>query len=215
MTYPIFNSFVNKIQNELESRNINIKKFKTWHEDRINATGLEILIDVQGGSHPIKEVSINFDWDRFREMALATRLKGLGEHPMLQKKKLKSVSVNPKIDVEVNWIFDEQQPQIALINVSESERLEQAQRWMRSIHKQVNELYDDEEVITRWHIELEGNGVEKHISVVNLISYFQYSFSHLKSLNEVHQFIDSRLEELLLISKQVRRISDKTVSEAA
>lgn len=214
MTYPIFNSFVNQIQNELESKNINIKTFKTWHEDRINATGLEILIDVQRSSHFIKEVAINFDWDRFRETALATRLEGLGEHPMLQKENLKSVSVNPKIDVEVNWIFDEQKPLIALAEASENLRLQKASGWMKLINKHVNELYDDD-IITRWHIEIEGNGTGKHLSVISLISYFQYSFSHLKSLTEAHQFINSQLQDLLVKSKKVRQISENAVNNAA
>ncbi len=215
MTYPIFNSFVNQIQNELENRNINIKKFKTWHEDRINATGLEILIDVQTANNFIKEVDINFDWDRFRETALAAQLEGLGEHPMLQKENLKSISISPKIDVEVNWIFDEQRQEIMLIDASESARLERASSWMQTISKQVSELYKDDEIITRWHIELEGNGSGKHLSMVSLISYFQYSFSHLKSLNETHQFINKQLEKLLVKSKKVREISDLAVGNAA
>ncbi len=215
MTYPIFNSFVNRIQNELESREIAIKTFKTWHEDRINATGLEILIDIQTTNNFIKEVAINFDWDRFRETALATQLEGLGEHPMLQEENLKSVSVTPKIDVEVSWIFDEQKSQIARFDASENDRLKQAGNWMKSINKKVNALLRDDEIITRWHLELEGNGSGKHISLIWLISYFQYSFSHLKTLNEAHQFISKQLESLLVTSKRVREISDNTVENAA
>lgn len=215
MTYPIFNSFVNKIENELESRNINIKTFKTWHEDRINATGLEILIDVKKTENTIKEVAINFDWDRFREITLATQLKGLQEHPMLQEQNLMSVDVNPKIDVEVNWVFDEHHPQIALDGVDENKRLERAREWMQEINSQVNQLFNKRNIITRWHIELEGNGNGKYISVLSLISYFQYSFSHLNSLNEAHGFINTQLKDLLLKSKQVRQLSDVAIKSAA
>ncbi len=214
MTYPIFNSFVNQIQNELESRKINIKTFKTWHEDRINATGLEILIDVQTTDNFIKEVAINFDWDRFRETALATRLEGLREHPMLQEENLKKVSVTPKIDVEVSWIFDEQQPGIALLNEPETIRLQQARGWMQAINKELKTLNRGEEIITRWHLELEGNGTGKHLSVISLISYFQYSFGELKSLNEAHKFINRQLKDLLVKSKQVRKISENAVKAA-
>src|SRR5699024_3012509 len=175
MTYPIFNSFINQIENELESRNINIKTFKTWHEDRINATGLEIRTDVKSFDKTIKEIAINFDWDRFREMTLAAQLKGLDEHPMLQEENLSNINVVPKIDVEVSWIFDEQHEHIALPNVTESERLQRARNWMKVINKQLNKLYGTKDIITRWHIELEGSGNKKYISVLSLISYFQYS----------------------------------------
>lgn len=214
MTYPIFNSFVNQIQSDLEDKNVNIKKFKTWSENRISATGLEILIGVNNTGNFIKEIAINFDWDRFRETALATNLKGLGEHPMLQDGSLKSASVKPKVDVEVNWLFDEKQPAIALADTPGNSRLERAGNWMKQISRQVNELYDDD-IITRWHIEIEGNGSGKHLSVISLISYFQYSFAHLSSLAEVHEFINKQLKELLLKTKQVRRISEIAVHNAA
>lgn len=214
MTYPIFNSFVNQIQNELNAKNLNIIEFKTWHEDRINATGLEILIDVQKVSNFIKKIAINFDWDRFRETALATQLNGLGEHPMLQEKDLKSVSIDPEIDVEINWIFDEQKPEIVLPGASGNQRLQQASNWMKAINKKVNRLYDDD-IITRWHIELDGIGTDKRLSVISLISYFQYSFSELKDLTEVHQFINKQLRSLLFKSNRVRQLSENTVHHVA
>lgn len=214
MTYPIFNSFVNQIQRELEAKNLNITEFKTWHEDRINATGLEIVIDVQKVDNFVKEIAINFDWDRFRETALAAKLEGLTEHPMLQENNLKSVSVTPKIDVEVNWIFDESDPKIARVDSSENHKFEHASNWMKQISKQVNDLYDDD-IITRWHLELEGMGVEKQLSVISLISYFQYSFDNLKTLSAVHQFIHKQVKDLLVKTSQVQNISEQTVQNAA
>lgn len=215
MTYPIFNSFTNKIQSELNNREINIKTFKTWHEDGINATGLEILIDAQSSNNFIKEVSINFDWDRFRETVLAGQLDGLGEHPMLQEENLKSITVSPKIDVEVCWIFDEQRSEIALPDRSESGRLENAGKWMQEINSEVNELFDSDDIITRWHIEVEGNHNGKRLSLVSLISYFQYRLTDLKSLNDAHEFIKRQLQDLLVKSKKIRNISDQTIENAA
>src|SRR5699024_1069251 len=100
---------------------------------------------------------------------------------------------------------------IALPNVTESERLQRARNWMKVINKQLNKLYGTKDIITRWHIELEGSGNKKYISVLSLISYFQYSFSHLKSLNEAHQFISQRLRDLLLILKQVHNLSTMAI----
>ncbi|MBN2732038.1 MAG: hypothetical protein JXR26_06395 [Balneolaceae bacterium] len=215
MTYPIFNSFINQIENELNSKDIKITSLKTWNEDRINATGLQINIDVSSQNNFIKEVSINFDWDRFRETVLAQQLKGLQEHPMLQEKNLKSITIQPKIDVEISWIFDEKKHQIALPDDSEKKRLDAASEWMQEISKQVNELLSDDNIITRWHIEVEGNHKGKRLTSVSLISYFQYSLTDLKSLNEVHDFINEQLHDLLIKSKKVRQISDNTLEVAA
>ena len=215
MNYPIFNSISNQIENELKDKEIKIKTFKTWNEDRINATGLEILIDVSDQNNFIKEVSINFDWDRFRETVLAQQLKGLKEHPMLQKENLKSITVSPKIDIEISWIFDQTRNEIALPNTSETERLETAGRWMNEISKRVNELLAEDNIISRWHIEVDGNSNGRHISTVSLISYFQYSLTDLKSLNETHEFINKQLHDLLIKSQKVRQISDFTLENAA
>ena len=215
MTYPIFNSFINQIENKLTEKDIKIISFKTWHEDHINAAGLQIRIDVSDQDNFIKEVAINFDWDRFRETVLAQQLDGLQEHPMLQGKNLKSITVSPKIDVEVSWIFDQQNHQITLPNKHEKDQLEAASNWMQSINKQVNALLADDNIITRWHIEVEGNHEEKHLSSVNLISYFQYSLTDLKSLNEAHEFINNQLRDLLIKSQKVRQISNQELESAA
>lgn len=214
MTYPIFTSFINQIENKLTEKDIKITSFKTWHEDHINATGLQISIDVSNKDHYIKEVTINFDWDRFRETVLAQQLKGLQEHPMLQEKNLKSVTVRPKIDVEVCWVFDEQHHDISLRG-EQGDKLQAASKWMQEINKQVNHLLADDNIITRWHIEVGGNHEEKFLSSVNLISYFQYNLDELQSLNEAHTFIEEQLRDLLIKSKKVRQISRQTLESAA
>lgn len=215
MTYPIFNSFVNQIENELVNKDLNIKTFKTWHDDRINAAGLEIVIDVSDQNNFIKELSFNFDWDRFRETVLAQQLDGLGAHPMLQEKKLKSVTISPKIDIEMCWIFDEAKSQIALPHASGQERLQHAGQWMEEISKKVNDLLADDDIITRWHIEVEGSAEHKQLSAVYLISYFQYSLTKLKSLNEAHDFVRTLIRDLMVKSQRVRQISDNTLQNVA
>lgn len=215
MTYPIFNSVVNRIESELNKRDISIKTFKTWNEDRINATGLEIVIDLSNKAHFLKALSINFDWDRFRETVLARQLDGMEEHPFLQEENMVSTSISPLIDIEVTWLFDEQQSQPQVQAQTGVSRLEAASTWMERISAEVNELLAEDDIITRWHVEVEGDEHGKYLSAINLISYFQYTLTDLESLNAVHQFVGERLQELLLKSNQVMKKSDTIIKEVA
>lgn len=216
MTYPIFNSVVNRIENELNKREVKIKTFKTWNEDRINATGLEILIDLSGRSHYLDAFSINLDWDRFRETVLARQLDGMDEHPFLQEENMVSTSISPIIDIEICWHFDEKESQPPIDDKNGIRRIEAASKWMEKISKKVNDLLADDDIITRWHVEVEGDEYGKYLAAISLISYFQYTLSDLTSLNEVHDFVTGRLEELLMKSNRVLKIADNTLkSEAA
>lgn len=215
MTYPIFNSVVNRIESELNKRDISISTFKTWNEDRINATGLEIVIDLSPKAHFLKALSINFDWDRFRETVLARQLDGMEEHPFLQEENMVSTSISPLIDIEMSWLFDEEQVQPQVQVEKGVSRIEAASIWMEKISSEVNELLAEDDIITRWHVEVEGDEHGKYLSAINLISYFQYTLTDLKSLNGVHQFVGSRLQELLLKSNQVMKISDSIIEDVA
>lgn len=215
MTYPIFNSVVNRIESELNKRDISIKTFKTWNEDRINATGLEIVIDLANKAHYLKALSINLDWDRFRETVLARQLDGMEEHPFLQEENMVSTSISPLIDIEVTWLFDEKQSQPQIQAENGVSRLEASSIWMEKISAEVNELLAEDDIITRWHVEVEGDEHGKYLSAVNLISYFQYTLADLKSLNAVHRFVSGRLEELLLKSNQVMKISNSILEDIA
>src|SRR5699024_332249 len=146
----------------------------------------EIVIDANTPNNYIKAVTINFDWDRFRETVMAQQLDGLDEHPMLQEKNLKSITVAPKIDIEISWVFDETKAAIALPAHSQEDRLEHASKWMKKISQKANRLLLEDNIITRWHLEVEGIHNKKHLSSVSLISYFQYTLTHLKSLNDAH-----------------------------
>jgi len=86
---------------------------------------------------------------------------------------------------------------------------------MEEISKEVNELLADDDIITRWHIEVEGTESSKYLSAVNLISYFQYTLTDLQSLNEVHDFVIKRLQELLVKSNKVLKIADQTLQSRA
>src|SRR5690625_628314 len=123
MTYPIFNSVINRIEDDLHNRNITINTFRTWNEDRINATGLEIEIDLSQSSDFMKALSINLDWDRFRETVLARQLKGMQEHPFLQEGHMVSTSISPVIDIEMNWLTIENSHKNRLISQKNSHKI--------------------------------------------------------------------------------------------
>lgn len=215
MTYPIFNSVVNRIESDLKERAISIKSFRTWNEDRINATGLEIEIDLTQKTNFLKALSINFDWDRFRETVLAKQLEGMEEHPFLQDENKLKTTISPVIDIEVTWLFDEKAPHPQLAARNGNHRLSAASDWMEEISKEVNDLLANDDIITRWHVEVEGTESSKYLSAVNLISYFQYKLTDLNSLNDVHEFVSDRLQELLVKSNRVLKIADKTLEAQA
>lgn len=215
MIYPIFNSVANTLESEIAKRDIKLSTFRTWNEDRINATGLEIVIDLSGSANFLKALSINFDWDRFRETTLAGQLEGMEEHPFLQEENRVKSTVAPVIDIELTWIFDEKNSQPLTPGQNGNHRIEAAGQWMEQISKETNELLADDDIITRWHIEVEGDEHGKYLSAINLISYFQYTLTDLKSLNEVHQFVTRRFLELLVKANKVLKISENTLCEAA
>lgn len=215
MTYPIFNSVVNKIEDELKNRDVKIKKFKTWNEDRINATGLEIIVELTDRSNYINTLSINFDWDRFRETVLARQLEGMDEHPFLQKENSVNTSISPVIDIEVAWRFDEDKTQPAPSQDNGNHRIEAASRWMEEVSKDVNQLLAEDDIITRWHIEVEGDEFGRYLAAIDLISYFQYTLTDMESLGEVHQFVSDRLTGLLLKSNKVIKVADQKLKNLA
>ncbi|MCW9706654.1 hypothetical protein [Fodinibius salsisoli] len=215
MTYPIFNSVINRIESDLNNRDVSISAFRTWNEDRINATGLEIEIDLSQSSDFIKALSINLDWDRFRETVLAKQLDGMEEHPFLQEQNMVSTSISPDIDIEITWLFDEKASHPELATQNGHHKVEVASLWMEEINNKINELLADDDIITRWHVEVEGTQNERYLTAVNLISYFQYTLIDLNSLNEVHQFVLKIMQELLVKSNRVIKLAEQTLQSQA
>ncbi|MEP2448656.1 MAG: hypothetical protein ABJI69_15585 [Balneola sp.] len=214
MQYPIFNSIINTVDTNLEKRGISTDMFKTWENSKINATGLELEINLSKISPFIRALSINFDWDSFRETALAKKLDGMESHPFLEMDKLKNTSLTPTIDVEMAWLFDEHTCQPIETDKNGNYRVENASRWMESVSKDVNSLLAKDDIITRWHVEIEGDQDGKYLSAINLISYFQYQIDTPKNLLEVNQLVSRRLHELLFKANKVINISDEILSKA-
>jgi hypothetical protein len=215
MQYPIFQSIVNKINSQLNKRNINVVKFKTWEEAKIHAAGLEIVIDLQDSTNHLKQLDINFDWDSFREAKLANQLNGTDKHPMLKEKHLTEVNVSPAIDIEMVWHFDERKSQPNPSNGDANYRIEKASEWMDRVSKEVNELLISDDIITRWHIEIDGDANGKYLTAINLLSYFQFTITDMKSLNQVHEFVGRKLAHLLFKANKIIKIADRSVSVVA
>jgi hypothetical protein len=211
MQYPIFHSIVNKVQASLSRSQINVSKFRTWEETQINATGLEIWIDLTDATRHLKAVSINIDWDRFRETTIAKQLQGTEKHPLLKAPHLVETNVEPVIDIEVVWYFDQDKCQPDNTHGDGNYRINVASQWMAEASKKVNELLVSEDIITRWHIEIEGDEKGKYLTAINLISYFQYPLSDLDSLKNVHKYMERKIHNLLYKINRVIRIADSSV----
>ncbi len=211
MPYPIFQSVVNKINSSLHKRNINVIKFKTWEESKIFAAGLEIVIDLKDSTNHLTHLSINFDWDSFREAALATKLSGTDGHPMLKNKNLTEANVNLAIDIELVWHFDVERCQPQPGDHDDNYRIQMASEWMERASKRVNELLLSDDIITRWHIEIDGDEYGKYLTAINLLSYFQFNIGNLESLNEVHDYVARKLTHLLYKANRIIKIADDSV----
>lgn len=211
MEYPIFQSIVNKINSSLLKRNINVTTFKTWEESKINATGLEIFIDLSESTNHLTALSINFDWDRFREASLARQLHGTDSHPVLQSEPFAESKVDPVIDIEVTWHFRAGRCQPKVTNGDANYRIQKAGEWMDQASQEVNELLMSDDIITRWHLEIDGDQHGKYLNEINLISYFQFPFRDLTSLCDVHTFVERKLTYILYRAKRVIKIVDETV----
>ncbi len=216
MEYPLFNSIVHCIEKELENRDIDVTSFRTWDETKINASGLEIVIQLENTSRYIDSLMINFDWDRFREYSLARKLNGMDQHPLLNLESDKKISsIPPILDVEVGWVFDPQKTQEKAPKKVGNHRIESAGKWMDQINKEINELLLADDIITRWHLEVEGDEHGKYLSAIHLLSYFQFSLSEGSTLEDIHSYINRKIQLLLYKTNKVIKIADETIDKLA
>lgn len=215
MQYPIFQSVINKINASLAERNINVRKFKSWEESKINASGLEIVIDLTDATRHLDSLSINFDWDRFREAALARQLEGTDKHPVLKSERFNESNVAPAIDIELAWNFKVDRCQPESTNGDTNYRIQVASDWMTNASRDVNMLLSADEIITRWHLEIDGDHKGKYLTAISLISYFQFSMADLNSLGDVHDYVNRKLVYLLYRAKRIIEIVDDSVNVQA
>ncbi|MEX0773422.1 MAG: hypothetical protein WD038_09660 [Balneolales bacterium] len=215
MNYPIFNSIVKQIESELSNRSTKIANFRLWEEEAINATGLEFIIDLSKDTHQIKNVSINLDWDKFREARLAKQLKGMEKHPLANLPRISNAKVIPTIDVEIIWHFNEKAILVNARSFTGNQRIETASSWMDNINKEINASLPTDNMITRWHVEIEGDLKGKYLSNMSLISYLQYPLADSRSLNKIHQFVAEKIQQLLVRTNKVMQIAESTLKQVA
>ncbi len=208
MDYPIFDSIVNHIHGELKQRELPIKKFKKWREEKINASGLEITIDLSGITPFISHVEIYMDWDKFRETRLAKQLNGMNKHPLLNVNRVPNSNIDPNLDVEVTWHFNEQMVLDDELVDPNSGKVETASLWMQQINEKLNDLMPTDHVINRWHVEIEGSDDEKYLSDMNLISYLQYPMKYHTDLNGIKKHVSRKIQELLFLTNRVVQVAE-------
>ncbi|MDZ7756118.1 MAG: hypothetical protein U5K35_06860 [Rhodohalobacter sp.] len=175
---------------------------------------MELIINLDEVSDFMHSLSINFDWDSFRETSMAKELDGMESHPFLKIETLTKSAVKPTIDVEISWLFDVDLCQPKVSGENGNYRVEQASRWMESISNKVNDLLKDDDIITRWHIEIDGDENGRYLSAINLISYFQYELTSPKSLNDVKHIVSRKLHDLLFKANKVIFLSDEILEES-
>lgn len=215
MGYPIFNSISNFVKSELEHRNVTVSKFRQWEEALIKASGFEVIVDLNTREGRTKNIVINWDWDQYKEYTLAKQLKGMSEHPLLQNKQLSRFGLEPTVDIEVAWVIDEELIQKMSTNAEGSQRVDVASKWMKEVNKVLSYSSSRDTMINRWHVEIDGDEYGKYLSTISLISYFQFNFVDLQELEQIHRYLDKKLQQLLLISSRVMRVLDTVNAEAA
>lgn len=215
MKYPIFKSMIKKIETELSDRNIIPSKFRVWNDPTINAAGLELALEPTDAGCGVREITINLDWDSFREAKLAAQMEGMAKHPLIRKKELISGKVPVTIDIETAWHFDEKQIIDLPLNGNVDARISYASMWMNSLNQELAFMLQTGKLLHRWHIEVDGDLNGKYISAMSLLLYHQYSFSDAKTLSAVHEEVSIKLDTILRKSSLVLDLARKTRPQAA
>lgn len=211
MEYPIFNSIVNQIKEELNKIDVKIGTFRTWSEYSINASGLEFTIDLNDRTDYLKNININIDWDKFREIRLANQLEGMEKHPLLKKDTPSVTNVRSILDIEVVWNLNESIIHQIAGTAPGNHRLDLASNWMDNINQYMNDVLSGNEIMSRWHVELEGDELGRYVSVMNFISYFQHNFDNVSSINEIHVQVMDRIRSILRLNKRIEFYTKATV----
>lgn len=216
MKYPIFNTFINRIKSDLNKKNIEPAEFNIWTDETINATGLEIKIDLSDVSTHVQDVTINFDWDKFREISCARQLPGMEKHPLFSSSiAADHISVLPGMDVEVTWNLN---PDVVLgenSTATDNDRIERASVWMDTINKRIHDTLPADYIISRWHIEVDGDTVGRYLSTMSLISYFQFTLNQMNDLNQILDFVSKRLQLILVRSNRIIQIAESSLKSVA
>lgn len=213
MQYPIFQFIVNTIQSALKERDIDVSRSRVWEESKINATGLEIVFDLSRESQYLDNLQIHFDWDSFRERKLARQLKGTGNHPLLKQPAPEPAEVASTLDVELIWTFNvaSHQPGGTSHRHMDHARIENASKWMEQINERLRILFMSRQLLSRWHLDIEGDEKGRRLKSTMLITYFQYSMDSVSDLSEVQTLISRRVKHLLFVSRKVAQAAESII----
>ncbi len=215
MNYPIFNAIVNQVEARLAKRSINVDHFRIWNEEKINATGLEIGMNLEDRSKHVKKLVINHDWDKFREAALAKQLPGMEKHPLLKVDTYTDKNLTPYIDVEVSWFFNEERLYRKLDSQVGNRRMEAAGQWMEYINRELKHVFAEDKLISRWHVEIEGDMHGRYVTDMSLISYMQFDLDHFTTLNDIHVHMEQSIQKVMLRTDAIIKIASRTMELAA
>ena len=213
MNYPIFLSIVNAIQSDVENKKIQTESFKTWQDNTIFATGLELNIKLEVSTRYLQKLSINFDWDKYREFKLANQLNGLDSHPLLGINELQNAKTKPNIDVELMLSFKPDHCQPKFKEGKGNYRMDFANQWMDLITRRIQVNYGPQSNITRWHVEIEGDDSGKYLSNIQLISYLQFDLGKTNDMQDLKCFVKKSLKSLLVRSSRVIKISESIIEQ--
>ena len=213
MNYPIFLSIVNAIQSDVENKKIQTESFKTWQDNTIFATGLELNIKLEVSTRYLQKLSINFDWDKYREFKLANQLNGLDSHPLLGINELQNTKTKPNIDVELMLSFKPDHCQPKFKEGKGNYRMDFANQWMDLITRRIQVNYGPQFNITRWHVEIEGDDSGKYLSNIQLISYLQFDLGKTNDMQDLKCFVKKSLKSLLVRSSRVIKISESIIEQ--
>ena len=215
MNYPIFNAIVNQLETRLSKRSIQVDQFRLWKEEKINATGLEIGMDLSSRSPLVERLIIHLDWDKFREAGLARQLPGLQKHPLLNDGFFSDKGLSPYIDAEIIWSFREEPLYEKLHSTVGNRRMEAAKQWMDVINREIKSAFAGEDLITRWHVDIEGDLNGRYVTNMSLISYMQYELDAFSTLNDIHLFMEQNMQRIVLKTDSIIKIASKTLEMAA
>jgi hypothetical protein len=137
-------------------------------------------------------------------------------HPLLVKSgATEEFSVTPSMDVEVTWNLNPNSVLNDSNGRADTDRIERASNWMDSINKRVHETLPADYIISRWHIEVDGDTVGRYLSNMSLISYFQFTLNHMSELNNILDFISKRLQLILVRSNRIIQIAESSLRTVA
>ena len=93
----------------------------------------------------------------------------------------------------------------------DSKRIEVATQWMDTMNKRIHEVLPADYIMSRWHIEIDGDHHGRYLSTMSLISYFQFTLTQHTDLNQILEFISKRLQLILIRSNRIIKIAENSL----